>query len=504
MPPPASSRSSVRRGEPKRLLGRTEPRLWTPPLRPLNRRTSFGYECADFAGQVTGVPLLPWQRWAAIHAMELLPDGSFRFRKVLIIVARQNGKSHLKRSVSLWRMYMEPRMQILGVAQEVKLARKQWNFCQQAIHDAPDLEAEWGGVRNVNGDEYFWLDNGSEYAIGAASRKSGRGSSNDEVNIDELREQRSWDAWAALSKTVNARPNPQIWCMSNAGDDMSVVLNQLQDAGHAGSDDSLGIFEWSAPEGCELDDPKAWAQANPGLGHIISVPAIRSSLSDPPEIFRTEVLCQRVPNLDSAIDLAAWGNCSDAAGNLDASRGRIGACFDVAPDGKHATLAVAARLSDGRVRAEIAAAWPSTEAARAELPALLARIKPVSFGWFPGGPGAGIATTLRPLAKKYNQRPGGKREAADVPEDGAITGPRVTEACQELAALVKALRIIHPGDPLLDSHIRGASKLSSGDGWRFTRHGDGHVDAAYATAGAVKLALTAPEPKRARVRSIAA
>lgn len=491
---------------PRKLVGKVEPRLYTPPLRKLSRATSLGYECADFAGNVIGVPLLPWQRWAAIHAMELNPDGSYRFRKVLIIVGRQNGKSHLKRAVSLWRMYMEPRSVILGVAQEVKLARKQWNFCQEAIHDAPDLENEWGGVRNVNGDEYFWLQNGSEYAIGAASRKSGRGSSNDEVNIDELREQRNWAAWAALSKTINARPNPQIWCMSNAGDDMSVVLNQLQDAGHAGSDDSLGIFEWSAPEGCELDDRQAWAQANPSLGHIISEAALKSSLSDPPEIFRTEVLCQRVPNLDAAIDAAAWDGCADAAGNLEAHRGRIAAVLDVAPDGKHATLAVAARLADGRARVEIAAAWDSTDAARAELPALLGRIRPAAFGWYPSGPAAAIATTLRPLALKHNHRPGGKREDGELPEDGAITGARVTEACQELADLVRALRVVHPADPLLDAHVRAASKLRSGDGWRFTRKSDGqgHVDAAYAAAGAVKVALTIPDPKRARIRMIVA
>jgi len=494
---------------PKKLLGSTRPRLYTPELRRLDRRTSLGYEAADFAEQVIGVPLLPWQRWAAIHAMELLPDGSFRFRKVLIIVARQNGKSHLKRAVSLWRMYMEPKTQVYGVAQEVKLARKQWNFCQEAIHDSPQLEAEWGDVRNVNGDEYFWLANNSLYAIGAASRKSGRGSSNDEVNIDELREQRSWAAWAALSKTINARPNPQIWCMSNAGDDQSVVLNQLQDAGHAGRDESLCVLEWSAPDGCELDDWTAIRQANPGLGYIISAAAIRSDLaSDPPEISRTEILCQRVPNLNAAIDPQRWDACADAMGTLAHSRGRIAAVFDVAPDGQHATLAVAARLADGRVRAEIAAAWKSTEEARAELPAKLAEIRPAAFGWFPGGPSAGMATTLRPLAIRYNRhlhtvkrRPG---DPPPPPEDGTITGARASEVCQELADLVKALRVVHPADPLLDAHIRGASKLYTGDGWRFTRKGEGHVDAAYAAAGAVSLALTIPEPRRGGIRGFAA
>jgi len=134
--------------------------LFTPPLRPLNRRTSDGYDVADFA-EITGQPLLPWQRWVAIHALELNPDGSYRFRIVLIIVARQNGKSDLKRTISLWRMFMQPRARILGVAQEVGLAREQWNLCQDTIRDAPELAPELDKVRNVNGDEMFWLKNGA-------------------------------------------------------------------------------------------------------------------------------------------------------------------------------------------------------------------------------------------------------------------------------------------------------------------------------------------------------
>ena len=467
-----------------KLLGRTQPRLWTPPLRPLNRRTSLGYEAADFM-ELAGEPFLPWQRWAAIHALELLPGGAFRFRIVLIIVARQNGKSHLKRGITLWRMYMHPRSRILGVAQEVTLAREQWTMCQDAIHASPDLDAEWDRVRNVNGDEMFWTTNGSRYKIGAANRKAGRGSSNDEVNIDELREQRSWDAWAALSKTTMARANSQIWCMSNAGDDESTVLNQLRDSALAQRDPSIGIFEWSAEDGCELADPAAWQQANPGMGYTVSEDAIRTAMAtDPPNVFRTEVLCQRVAHLDGAIDPAAWDACADPGGALDLRRGKAVAAFDISPDGEHCTLALASQLDDGRVRVAIAGAWTGTEAARAELEPLLDKIRPRAIAWFPSGPAAAFASILR-------KRPGAVE----------LSGGKVAEACQELADVVKAARVVHPADPLLDAHVHAATKLRSGDGWRFVRLGGGHVDAAYAAAGAVSLALAVPV-HRARIRII--
>jgi hypothetical protein len=467
-----------------KLVGKETPRLFTPPLRPLTRKTSDGFAVIDFA-EMIGEPLLPWQKWTVIHALEKLPDGSYRFRVILILVGRQNGKSTLKRTVSLWRMYMNPRSRILGVAQDCSLARDQWNMCQETIHDCPDLEAEWGKVRNVNGDEYFWAGEGdrytakSRYVIKAANRKAGRGGSNDEVNIDELREQQDWKAWAALSKTTQARANGQIWAMSNAGDDQSVVLNQLLDTARAGRDPSLFFAEYSGPDNCELDDRAAIAQANPGLGHTVSFAAIMSSLStDPPGIYRTEVLCQRVDQLDGAVDLLAWKACADPAGTMDALKDRIGACFDVAPDGLHATLAVAGKRDDGRVRVEIVKAWKDIETCRAELGPELDKIKPRAIAWYPTGPGAGFASIL-------------KGRDGEMP----LTGMEVATCCQQLADMALAREIVQPADPLLDAHIGGARKLPSGDGWRFTRRGEaGHVDAAYAAAGAVQAALTMPEP----------
>lgn len=485
------------------IYGCTEPRLWTRPLRPLTRETSHGYAVCDFADMI-GEPLLPWERFVAIHALELLPDGRYRFRTILVMAARQNGKSHLKRMITLWRMYMTRATRIIGVAQDVALARDQWNMCQETIHGCPDLEDEWDRVRNVNGDEWFQASS-CRYTIKAANRRAGRGGSNDEVNVDELREQQDWKAWAAVSKTTMARDNGQVWAMSNAGDDESVVLNQLQAAALAGTDETLGIFEYSAPDGCELDDISAIAQANPGLGYIITLRSILSAMgTDPPAIYRTEVLCQRVDALESAIDLAAWKACADPSGTMgDDLRKRLGAVFDISMDGRHCTLTVAARLIDGKVRLEESQTWSSTEAARAELPALLARIRPVKFGWFPSGPAAAMAPMLRDLAKKYN-RHSGKHQPGDLPEDGELNGAVVGQACQGLADLVEGRQVIHGAQPLTDAHISGSRKLQTGDGWRFTRRGGGHCDGAYAAAGAVHLALTMPLPVRSRIRVLVA
>jgi hypothetical protein len=351
------------KGAPK-LMGRTEPRLFTPPLRPLTRKTTLGYEVIDFARAI-GENLLPWQEWLLVHGMELNPDGSFRFRTLLVLVARQNGKSRLARILALWRLFIDGAELILGAAQDVSQSREQWNFCLSIIRSCPDLMAELEVVRNVNGDEWFRVAGGGRYKITASNDKAGRGLSVDMLFIDELRTQTDWRAWGALESTTRARPRAQTLAMSNMGGDEAVVLNRLRDEAVAGANPMLGHFEWSAPDGCELDDTAAWAQANPGLGYLFGESSIRSAMAAPPATFRAETLCQRVDSIDGAIDLAAWQDCADAGGTMDGLRNRIAACFEVAKDGKHVTLAVAGRLGDGRVRIEIVAAWDSTDKARA-------------------------------------------------------------------------------------------------------------------------------------------
>lgn len=460
------------------LLGRERPRLYTQPARRLTRKTTLGYEAAAFAEDMLGMQLLPWQRWWLLHALELEPGGGFRHRVILTLVARQSGKTTLLKALSLYFAYMGRARLILGSAQSLDIAREAWQGAVELAESDPELRAEIDSIRRVNGEQELRLTSGARYRIAASTRSSGRGLSVDLLILDELREQRTWDAWGALSKTTMARPNALTVAISNAGDDQSVVLNQLRATALAGTDPTLAIFEWSAPEGCDLDDRRAWAQANPGLGYTITEQALASALStDPPATFRTECLCQHVTQLDGAIDLAAWHDCADPNGNLEGVRGRVAACLDISPDLAHVTLSGAAVLDDGRVRTEVIEAWDSTEAARQELPELLAKVKPRVLGWMSGGPAASLASDLRGIK--------GARE---------LKAAEVVQICQEFSEQVQARRILQPADALLDAQASAASKLYSGDGWRFGRKG-GHVDAVYACAGAVHLARTLPPPK---------
>lgn len=475
------------------VLGSTEARLWTPPLRELTPETSYGFDVIRFADEVLEEPLDPWQEWAVIHAGELLEDGRPRFRTVLMVVARQNGKTHLLRTLALYWAFVERWPLTLGMSTNLEYAAEAWQAAVDKAQSTPALAelVPANGVRLVNGQQQLRTVDGARYKIAASNRRGGRSLSIDRLVIDELREHHDWSAWAAATPAMNARPYAQAFCITNQGDDRSVVLDSLRDAAlrfiDTGEGDSrLGLFEWSAAEDADPSDPRAWAAANPNLGRRIDVDAIagaarRAVAAGGEELaaFRTEVLCQRVRQLNPAVDPIAWQRCREP-GDLSGVRRRVACCLDIAPDGQHGTLVAGAVLADGRVRVEVVEAWDDTDRLRRALPRLLERVKPRVLGWFPAGPAAALTADLR-------ERPGWPPPGVQLEE---IRGD-VTAVCMGLAEQVAAGRVVHSGDPLLDAHITGAERLRRGDAWVFSRR-TGHVDAAYATAGVVHLARLLP------------
>lgn len=338
------------------LVGSEVPRLFTPPARSLTPETSRGFEAIRFAEDVLGLQLMPWQRWALIHGLELVEDGAaYRFRTLLVLCGRQNGKTLLMQLLALWRLYMDRAGLVIGTAQNLSMAEETWDGAVSMAEGVPDLAAELAHVSRVNGDKHLRLTGGERYKVATASRRGGRGLSSDLVLLDELREHQDWAAWSAVTKTTMARTAPQVLGFSNAGDSHSIVLASLREKALAAAADrtaSLGIFEWSAPGGCALDDRAAWAAANPALGHHMSEAAVLSALeTDPEEVFRTEVLCQWVETVDAAINPAIWRTLID----ILAERGAAAVfALDVAPDHSTATISVAWRRPDTATQVQLA------------------------------------------------------------------------------------------------------------------------------------------------------
>jgi hypothetical protein len=482
--------------------------VWTRPLRKLTPRTSYGYAVIHFAAVVLQRPLDPWQQWLVIHAGEMLDDGRPRFKQVLVIVGRQNGKTHLCTVLALFWLYAERWPLVFGTSNKLDYAKDSWENAKDWALETPALAGRTRRPRVGNGAQDLPTADRCHYRIGAANEDGGRSKSIDRAIGDELRQQRDWSAYLAMMPALNARPKGQVVFITNMGDDRSVVLNSLRaDALDSIADGQVarpvGLFEWSAPPGSHPMDVAGWAAANPQLGRrndyddiLQAARRVSKPGADPQELagFLTEILCLGVDNMDPAVAPAAWAACLAPAPIDLEQKGRLAACVDVSPDQQHATLSVATRLEDDRARVELVESWDGPDAlARvlAELPAWIVRIRPKILGWFPGGPAATLDATLRDRRAK-----GGR--AAWPPRGVTISeiGAETPAVAMGFSVLVGAGQVVHSGQARLDTQVQIAEKEHKpGERWVFTRSGTGHVDALYAAAGAVHLARTMALPR---------
>jgi phage terminase large subunit-like protein len=281
---------------PLQVRGAVTPRLWTPPLITglsgpcgcgcaLTEETSEGFAFERWCVRM-GRPLLPWQRFSAIHGMELLPDGRPRFRIVLLLVARQNGKTELPVLLSTYWQFEKKYPITFGNSTKLAYAKESWNKARKLVDNTRWLDGEhepgrkW--YRRTNGEVESWSVHDARYLIAPANEEGGRSLTINRAVADELRQHFDYSAWEAMEPACSLFDS-QIWALSNAGSMRSVVLNELQDDARkfivtGEGDMRLGLLEYSAPEGAEVDDPEALLQANPreGAGRFQDREAVHS------------------------------------------------------------------------------------------------------------------------------------------------------------------------------------------------------------------------------------
>ena len=362
------------------MMGKTTPRLYTPPLRELTEDTSLGYACIDYARDVLKKNLYPWQEWALIHAFEITGelggDWMFRFRTVLFLISRQNGKTVLSEVIASFFLNVLRVDSVFGTSLSLDKAEEVWEAVVQDQETVPELSADLQKVGRTNGSKKLVLTGLRQYKVGAPTRRAGRGDSNDLVMLDEVREQRDWETWSASVASTNAKPNGIVVCFSNAGDPDSVVLRQLREqaiafidgsaAGDYGGDvdaATLGLLEWSAEDGAATDDLEALAQANPALGYgYLTERALASNRQTFPEAkFRSECMCQQVATiLPQPFPDGAWDGGIDTASQI-APESDLFFGIDLSQDRRWTSIGVCGLREDGQWHIEVVARRIGTE-----------------------------------------------------------------------------------------------------------------------------------------------
>lgn len=317
---------------------RAPPRI-APPI-PARSRLNDLKAIADGIG----VDLMWWQALASRYLTAISGD-RWLYPEVCFVVSRQNGKTEL----------LVPRIiddlrrgrRVLHTAQNRTLPRTVFMRVARAL----DL-GEVIAIRYANGQEAIEMVNGGRYEI-VAPQRGARGRSGDTLIFDEIREFQDWDMLAAAGPILTASKDPQTIFLSNAGDEMSVVLNDLRRRATEENDPSLAYVEWSPDPSRAIDDRLGWVEANPALAYF---PHMWGTLEQhrrawPPAQFETEHLCRWVRHMrPRVVNLEVWdrGRTADLETGLRPFMG-----IGVGPDASRVSVAMAWQASDGIVELDI-------------------------------------------------------------------------------------------------------------------------------------------------------
>ena len=456
------------------LIGSTTPRIHTPLL----KGNSKAQEVADLADKM-GMPLIPWQRWVLEDMLSVDDAAMFRKKTVLVLVARQCGKTHLARMLILAHLFLWGSKNVLGMSSNRNMALDTFRQVAYTIEDNEFLKKQVRQIRLANGQESISLLNGARYEIAAATRDAPRGKTADFLYLDELRE---WtpEAFTAALPVTRARPNAMTFITSNAGDGFSTVLNDLRERCLSYPPENLGYYEWSAPQHCKITDRKAWAMANPALGHLITEQTLEESVNtNSIEATRTEMLCQWI---DSAVSPWVYGSieaCSDSTLEIPVGPQTIMA-FDIAPTRRSGAL-VMGQVKDGKIAVGLAQLWSSDVA--------IDEIK--------------MASDINEWARKYHptticfDKYATQTLSTRLEQSGwkmqDVSGQAFYQACSDLSDAMANNRLVHSGQAELVQHLNNCAAKTSDAGWRIIRRKSaGDVTAAISLAMVVSE-LTKPQ-----------
>lgn len=447
----------------KVLRGLTEPRIHTP----IHSGKTRMQEVADLADSIEQ-PLLPWQRFVLDDFLSIDDNGKFRRKVGGLLIARQNGKTHLARMLIVWKLLQGEK--VLAMSSNRNMALDTFQKTAGLFEEHKFLGKHVKAIRYANGTEKILLNNGGLYEVAAATRDGSRGKTVDFLYVDELREI-SEEAWTAARPTTRARPNSQTFTTSNAGDAFSTVLNDMRERAFDYPPPEFAWYEYSAPQFAKLDDRKAWQAANPALGYLFDESAIAESIATSSvESSRTETLCQWVDSLASPWPVGSWEVIGDSTISLSPGAYTVFA-FDKSPSGRFASLVGGWLMEDGRIGTALVQTWENS--VQIDDLKVAAEIKGWCDKFYP---------KLVCYDKYATQTIADRLTRAGVLcED--VSGSRFYQACGDLLDSIVNKRIAHSQQPEMDKQMLNVAAKTNDSAWRIVkRKSSGDVSAPIALA----------------------
>jgi phage terminase large subunit-like protein len=468
------------------LRGATEPRVHSPYLKGKSRYK----EILEMVNRLKMDKLMPYQEFVLKDMMAVDKKNNYRRKTSLLLISRQNGKSHLGRVRVIWGMFYGDEKKVIIMSANRATSLMLFREIAWIIESTPELKAMTKAIRYANGGERIELLNGSTLDVISDNSSSPRGRTADFLWIDEIREI-SEDGYKAAVPVTRARANAQTFLTSNAGDHFSSVLNGLVERAKDYPPETFGYYEYSAPQYCKIDISSDWfwrnavAPSNPALGFTITKESIEEAIAtNPIEQTRTETLCQWIDSLQSPWPHGVLEETSDNTLEMAVGAYTVFA-FDVSPSRRNGSLVAGQLLPDGRIGIGILETY-SSQMAIDELK-MAASIK----AW------CDIYKPRLVCFDKYATQTIADRlsQAGVMTED--VSGQQFYKACGDLLEGLVNHRVVHNGQAELIQQMNNCAAKVNDSAWRIIkRKSAGDISAPIGLAMVVsKLMLPAPKPQ---------
>lgn len=236
--------------------------------------------CKHSKGKLGGKPftLELWQKalLAALFGFVHKIDGTRKYRELILIVARKNGKSTLGSAIALYMLVAdgEPGPEIVSAATKKDQAKIIWSESKRMVRKSPSLRKR---IKTLVAELV------SEFNDGSFKPLSSDSNTLDGLNvhcamIDELHAIENKDLYDVIVDGMSAREQPLSVITTTAGavregifdikyDEAERIINGYDDPNGYKDERVLPIiYELDKRE--EWVDEKCWKKANPGLGTI--------------------------------------------------------------------------------------------------------------------------------------------------------------------------------------------------------------------------------------------
>ncbi|PFA84527.1 MULTISPECIES: terminase TerL endonuclease subunit [Bacillus] len=247
--------------------------------------------CKHSKGKWGGKPIVleVWQKafiaaaFGFVHGI----DGTRKYREVLLVVARKNGKSTVGSGIGLYLQIAdgEPGSEVYAVATKKDQAKLVWLESKRMVKKSPALLKRIKPLVSEMVSEW----NDSTFKPLGSDSETLDGLNVHGAMMDEIHAWKDKNLYDVIVDGTSSREQPMIFMITTAGtvresvydmkyEEAEMLLNGLDDPDGYKDDRFLPIiYELDKRE--EWTDPSKWKKANPGLGTIKKVDQLETKVN---------------------------------------------------------------------------------------------------------------------------------------------------------------------------------------------------------------------------------